>query len=163
MRCLHTTNHQGTEKNIQHVCKLLEGPTLDTRRYTHGLYLSRDEANDVYAQNAGIIANYDVLIFTDTTMVARPYLQNMHKHQCFIVVYMTNRFDWGLFDPRPQPQYDEYVELLRHTSNFPKRVVFCADNDYDRFYASHIRNICTIANIIPPTPALHLTLSLIHI
>lgn len=155
MRCLHITNHKGTEKNIQHICKLLDRE-LDTHRYTHGLYLSREEANEVYDQNVGIIAGYNVLIFTDTSMAARPYLQNMHKHRCFIIVYMTNRFDWGLFEPRPQPQYDEYVELLRRASHYPTQVVFCADNDYDRFYASHVRHICTVADTIPPTPVLSL-------
>jgi len=156
-RCLHITNHQGTAKNIRHVCEQLKC-TVDTRQYTHGLYLSNHQADDVYRQTAEVISAYDILIFTDTTMVARPYLQNMDKHQCFIVVYMTNRFDWGLFAPRPQPQYDEYVALLRHSSRHPSRVVFCADNEYDRFYANHVRNIQVIASIIPPTPLLsHMT------
>lgn len=152
-RCLHTTNHRGTEQNIQHVCKLLDCD-LDTHRYTHGLYLSRKEADNIYTQRAEVVSQYDILVFTDTSMAARPYLQNLHKHRCFIVVYMTNRFDWGLFAPRPQPQYDEYVELMRYTSHYPSRVVFCADNEYDRFYASHVRNIQVLASIIPQTPQL---------
>jgi len=63
-------------------------------------------------------------------MIARPFLQNIDKHNLFIIVYITNRFDWGCFGNKDEDYLNLYSEMSKHD-----RVVFCSDNNYDQYYA----------------------------
>jgi hypothetical protein len=127
MRILHITYHEGTKKSIIEVCNQLN-INITTVVPTHGLYITKEEANVIY-NNEYSKLNYDTIITSDTCMVSRPFLQNMDKHSMNVIVYITNRIDWGLFGIDD----DEYLELFK---NVGKRVRIVADNNYDKLYAS---------------------------
>jgi hypothetical protein len=57
-------------------------------------------------------------------------LQNINDHKCIIVVYITNRYDWGIWNIKDAEFYQLYSELSTH-----RRVFFCSDNTYDQYYA----------------------------
>ena len=64
-------------------------------------------------------------------MLARPFLQNMDDHNLRIVIYITNRFNWGIWGFEDRDYYDLYANMSNHP-----RVTFIADNCYDQYYAS---------------------------
>jgi hypothetical protein len=66
-------------------------------------------------------------------MFARPFLQHIEDHSMNIIVYVTNRFDWGAWHIRDKNYATQYAEYSRHP-----RVFFLADNRYDQYYASVI-------------------------
>ena len=132
MKILHLTNHIGTTKSINAVFKQLDMTNnLITEKCYDNYYINKTEANHFSETYKEKIKEYDVIIFTDTSMTARPFLQNIDHHNCIIIVYITNRFDWGMFGFRDEEYYHLYSELSRHP-----RVFFCADNTYDQYYAT---------------------------
>lgn len=132
MRALHLTSHVGTMKNIENVFKCLTiEHKLSTQRCIHtGLYYNEKTANDIWEYYSDKLEGISVLLFTDTSMIARPFLQNIEKHNCLVVVYITNRFDWGIWGFRDDAYYNLYADSSTHN-----RVIFCADNNYDQHYA----------------------------
>ena len=132
MNALHLTSHIGTTKNIQNVFKFLniENKLITQRCINYSLYYNEETANDMWNYYSDKLQDISVLIFTDTSMIARPFLQNIEKHNCLIVVYITNRFDWGIWGFTDDFYYKLYSELSTHN-----RVIFCADNNYDQYYA----------------------------
>ena len=132
MNALHLTSHIGTTKNIQNVFKFLniENKLITQRCINYSLYYNEETANDMWNYYSDKLQDISVLIFTDTSMIARPFLQNIEKHNCLIVVYITNRFDWGIWGFTDDFYYKLYSELSNHN-----RVVFCSDNNYDQYYA----------------------------
>jgi hypothetical protein len=133
MKTLHITSHVGTHRNIENVFKYLGiGHQLVTENSLHGLYINKQDADLIWLhyQNERKMHDYECLFFTDTSMVARPFLQNMDKHNFVMIIYITNRFDWGFFGRKD----DEYLKLYSEMSNH-ERVIFCADNNYDQYYA----------------------------
>jgi len=132
-RTLHITNHIGTIANINNVFKLLGEPSkLSTIKYPLPLHINSDYANILWNHYASISNDFDTVIITDIALYARPFLQNMDKHSLHIIIYVTNRFDWGLFS-KNHPDYPYFIDLYRNWSKTP-RVTFCADNRYDQYY-----------------------------
>jgi len=132
MKILHLTSHQGTKKNVENVFNYLnisENIITDSS-ISIFYYISKETADEIWCHYKNILNNYDCLFFTDTSMLARPFLQNIDDHNFFIIVYITNRFDWGIFGFKDQEYIDLYSKLSNH-----KRVFFCADNNYDQYYA----------------------------
>jgi hypothetical protein len=138
-KALHITNHIGTIANIQNVFTLLgELDKLVTIKCPLQLHISQEYANILWISYEEIVRDFDTIIITDTAMYARAFFQNLDKHNLRIIVYVTNRFDWGFFDTHEydRPAYTQlYVEMSKHP-----RVVFCADNRYDQYY-------CSLSNI----------------
>lgn len=139
MKALHLTNHVGTKGHIENVFKYLnlEDCLISEKFIRDLLYISKIEADQIWEYYKKCLKELDIkyLIFTDTSMMARPFLQNIDDHDYNIIIYITNRFDWGIFNGKDC----EYIELYSKLSN-NQRVVFCADNDYDQYYAK-IHNI----------------------
>jgi hypothetical protein len=136
MKTLHLTSHSGTRRNIENVfnylnmnCDLVTESSING-----GFYISKEYADDIwlYYQSENKLHEYKCLFFTDTTMIARPFLQNIDKHNLFIIVYITNRFDWGFFGNKDEDYLNLYSEISKHD-----RVVFCSDNNYDQYYAKY--------------------------
>jgi hypothetical protein len=128
---LHITNHIGTTKNINSVFKQLNlFENLKTENCPHGFYIDSVQANNIWNNYKEYIHKYNILIFTDTSMVARPFLQNIDDHECLIIIYITNRFDWGIWNKDDLEYYKLYSSMSTH-----KRVRFCSDNNYDQYYA----------------------------
>ena len=130
-KILHLTNHIGTIKNVNALFKQLNSTyVLETTNWSHGLYIDQLKANEIWECYKDNVCKYDILFFTDTSMNARPFLQNINEHACFIIIYITNRFDWGMWNRHDNEFYKLYAELSNH-----KRVFFCSDNTYDQYYA----------------------------
>jgi hypothetical protein len=133
-RVLHLTNHVGTTKNINAVFNQLNIiENLKTENWDHGIYICKNKANEIYLEYKEKIKNFDILIFTDLSMIiARPFLQNINEHNLFIIIYITNRFDWGVSFLKDKD--NDFYNMCSLISNHP-RVFFCADNSYDYYFA----------------------------
>lgn len=132
MSALHLTSHIGTRKNIENVFKFLniENKLVTQKCINTSYYYNENTSNELWNYYSDKLDGINVLIFTDTSMIARPFLQNIEKHNCLIIIYITNRFDWGIWGFRDDLYYNLYAEMSNHS-----RVVFCADNNYDQYYA----------------------------
>ena len=132
MSALHLTSHIGTTKNIENVFKFLniEHKLVTQKCINNNYYYDYSTANEIWDYYSDKLDGISVLIFTDTSMVARPFLQNIEKHNCLIIVYITNRFDWGIWGFNDDLYYNLYSEMSNNN-----RVIFCADNNYDQHYA----------------------------
>ena len=161
-RVLHITNHVGTITNLKNVFALLEKPAkysgersskeyeetlnakpsefqiLFTIKCPLRLHIAPEYADILWTSYSEIAKDFDTVIITDTVMYARAFLQNMDKHNLNVVIYVTNRFDWGFFDTH-EPDRPGYTKLLEDASRNP-RVRFCADNRYDQY-------LCSLNNI----------------
>jgi hypothetical protein len=141
-KALHITNHQGTTRNMNSVIHMLnsEGVTkiqLTTMKCDFPFFISTQDTSAIWKSYKDIVCGggYDYLIFTDTTMYSRPFLQFINDHKAKIVIYITNRFDWGMWGFVDMSFYHFYSSLS-HSEDYKDRIVFCADNKYDQFYAS---------------------------
>jgi hypothetical protein len=134
MKTLHLTKHVGTRKNIENVFSYLNMPEKIVTEgcIRNDYYIHKELADEIWLHYENKLTDYNCLIFTDTSMVARAFLQNIEKHNCFIIVYITNRFDWGIFGFKDE----EYISLYSNVSNH-NRVFFCADNNFDQYYAKN--------------------------
>ena len=150
---LHITNHVGTKKNIENIFFYLgKNELLETTSDNCHLYISEKDADNLFNRFsiAEMQSKYHTLIFTDVIMNARPYLQNMDKHNFNIIIYITNRFHWGIWDNRDP----EYFDLYSSCSN-NDRISFMSDNRYDQFLA-RIGNInFTFYDILRLTPIIN--------
>jgi hypothetical protein len=149
-KCVHMTNHPGTRENMIQVCRHLSF-SLENIPCLFPLYISKEHADELWEEfGKDIVEDYDTLIFTDTCMYARPFLQHIDDHSCDIVIYVTNRFDWGIWGNRDESFYQLYREMSLHP-----RVRFTADNRYDYFYAQYKSQIFFLQkDIIRLTPLL---------
>lgn len=138
-RVLHITNHVGTIANLKNVFALMGKPEiLFTIKCPLMLHISEEYANILWTSYSEIAKDFTTVVITDTVMYSRAFLQNMDKHHLIIIIYITNRFDWGFFDTH---EYDRqaYTTLMTNASRNP-RVRFCADNRYDQ-YLGRLNNI----------------------
>jgi hypothetical protein len=139
-KILHITNHPGTIKNLENVCiQLSISENLTTMNCDFPYYISKEHANDIWDKYSDVIQHYQILVFTDTSMYARPFLQNLDKHVARIIVYVTNRYNWGFFGNHCNDLV-LYNDLYKMVSKNP-RVTFCADNRYDQELAKSIGGI----------------------
>jgi hypothetical protein len=153
---LHLTNHIGTTKNINALFYQLNTKHIvETLAWDFGLYINKCKANEIWEYYKNNILKYDILFFTDTSMNARPFLQNINKHKCIIIVYITNRYDWGMWHVRDAEFYQLYSELSTH-----ERVFFCSDNTYDQYYAEYNNITFRFNRPIKLTPILKESLSI---
>jgi hypothetical protein len=147
---LHITNHIGTIKNIENMCNLLN-LNLTTQQWDYGYYINETESDIIWNRYEKYIDHFDYIIFTDTSMIARPFLQNIEKHKATIIIYITNRFNWGIWGFEDKPFYNLYSSLSTH-----ERVFFSADNKYDMYF-SKLHNIFfkfdNIIRLIPNIPS----------
>ena len=94
-KVLHITNHIGTIKNISNVFKYLNiSDSLETifDKDYFPLYISFEHANFIWNMKYKEIIiekKTSHLIFTDTSMYARPFLQNINDHELIIIIYRT--------------------------------------------------------------------------
>lgn len=140
MKVLHITNHIGTTRNVENVFSTIHDKTilLHTEKCHFPLYIHLTQANDIfkeYMSRESFRENH-TLIFTDICMYARPFLQNIEDHSMNIIMYVTNRFDWGAWYNGDA----NYNALYSSVSKHP-RVRFIADNRYDQYYAGELHGI----------------------
>jgi hypothetical protein len=129
---LHLTRHIGTSKNIENVFKYLNiYDELDTQFVNLNIIIYDDEANNIWKENKENWKKYKTIIITDTSNLALPLFLNMHDHNLNIIVYVTNRFDYGLTYFDKNYNIEKYVLLYKNMS-YCNRVFFCADNFYDQ-------------------------------
>jgi hypothetical protein len=138
-KTLHITNHIGTTKNIENVFQYLKKDynlsiQLISEKCNFPLYISKPHADYIWHheyKSRLAAEGFTTLIFTDTSMYARPFLQNIDDHEMKIIVYVTNRFDWGIWGFTDEEFLDLYAKV-----SLNNRVIFIADNRYDQAYAS---------------------------
>lgn len=150
---LHITNHVGTIANLKNVFDKLGKPQiLSTIKCPLRLHISQEYANILWTTYSEIAKDFDTVVITDTAMYARAFLQNMDKHHLNIIIYITNRFDWGFFDTH---EYDRpaYTNLFADASRSP-RIRFCADNRYDQYYGGLSNIQFYYGDIVRLTPIL---------
>ena len=140
MHFLHITNHSGTTRNIQNVFSYLgsEIGSLETERCGFPIHITETHASQIWTdyQTREYCSRFQTLIFTDTCMFARPFLQHIEDHSMNIIVYVTNRFDWGAWHIHDHAYATQYAAYSQHP-----RVFFLADNRYDQYYASVIHDL----------------------
>lgn len=128
---------------------------INIHPWNYEMYVNVDKANVIFHQMKDVVAPYKLLIFSDTAMFARPFLQNMDKHACNIIIYLTNRFNYGIRLVYGSNEADEaYYDLYKASSENP-RVSFIADNRYDQQYASSFGIkfwFCDLVRLIPKLP-----------
>jgi hypothetical protein len=150
MKALHLTYHKGTMKNIQNVFEFL-GMTgdLTTEKCHFPAYISKTYANELWKIHQTKWNRYKVIIITDTSMIARPFLQNMSQHNLHIIIYVTNRFNWGIWEKKDEDFYQLYNEASK-----TNRVFFCSDNRYDQYHTQLHQIYFFYKDIIRLTPKL---------
>jgi hypothetical protein len=122
-----SSTNKGTElKNIQ----------LNTLSCDFPFFISSINASEIWEKYKDIVYEYDYLIFTDTSMYARPFLEFINSHKAKVIIYITNRFDWGMWGFVDKTFYELYSSMSYNNSENNRRVVFCSDNKYDQYYAS---------------------------
>lgn len=134
MNALHITNHIGTTRNVENVFRFLDmSANIHSDPCEFPLYIHLNQADDIFHKyfSNDRLAKYNTLIFTDIPMYARPFLQNIEDHDKYIIVYITNRFDWGAWYNGDLNYNALYAAVSRHP-----RVRFISDNRYDQYYAS---------------------------
>jgi hypothetical protein len=152
IKILHISNHAGTTLNANQLGKYINTPDtptpdtptstpdikiqITTHPWSNSYYINSTQADKIFQEMQDIITPFDILLFTDTAMYGRPFLQNMDKHPCQIIFYITNRFDWGIWNIKDPAFYTLYAESSRNP-----RIRFTADNRYDKYYAQHKGNI----------------------
>lgn len=162
-KILHITNHPGTKRNIENVCKYLNiYEQLETQGYIHPMFLDVNDANTLWEtmDYKNKLKEYETLIFTDTSMVARPFLQHMEEHDCRIIIYVTNRVDWGMrhfLNTSYEVLYNDFMNLYRRMSHkYKDRIYFCADNRYDLYYTEKFGIYFKFEEYTPLTPYLYI-------
>jgi hypothetical protein len=157
---LHITNHPGTTQNLKTLTKYLNIPetNLVTERWAHGLYVTKEQANTLWNsiyKNKVLELKYNILFFTDIPLYARPFLQNIEDHNCIVIIYIANRFDWGTWNYNDSSYFELYSEISKHP-----RVFFTAENRYDQYYTK-LKNVTFYYDdIIRLTPVLSDTVNL---
>jgi len=152
-RVLHITNHVGTISNLKNVFEQLGKPQiLSTIKCPLRLHISEEYANILWTSYSELAKDFSTVVITDTAMYSRAFLQNMENHHLNVIIYVTNRFDWGFFDTH---EYDRpaYTKLLSEASRNP-RVRFCADNRFDQYLCSQNNIQFYYGDIVRLTPQL---------
>ena len=139
MNAVHITNHIGTTRNIENVFTFLNiQDKITTEKCNLPLYIHLTQADDIFIEyiTRESFQVYNTVIFTDICMYARPFLQNIDKHTLNIIVYVTNRFDWGAWYNGDANYNALYAAVSKHP-----RVRFISDNRYDQYYAGELHGI----------------------
>ena len=139
MNAVHITNHIGTTRNIENVFTFLNiQDKITTEKCNLPLYIHLTQADDIFIEyiTRESFQVYNTVIFTDICMYARPFLQNIDKHTLNIIVYVTNRFDWGAWYNGDANYNALYAAVSKHP-----RVRFISDNRYDQYYAGDLHGI----------------------
>ncbi|KAI8611579.1 hypothetical protein BC830DRAFT_1140632 [Chytriomyces sp. MP71] len=114
-RVLYYNRHGACTNNMNYVTRRLGlNYTLIRPGFLGDLGMREGRANDIIGDGfvKVVCAAADVIIISDTLPDARPLLQSLLRKnpsdrcQSHIVIELTNRFDWGIFD------FDEYHQLI---------------------------------------------------
>ena len=151
IKILHITNHPGTIQNINQIATYINATipsssplelNITTHPWQYGYYINKSRADEIFQSFRDIITRYDMLLMTDTSMYARPFLQNLDAFACGIIIYITNRFDWGMQEIHDPNERAAYYNLFTQVSKSAgNRVQIIADNEYDMYYAREKANI----------------------
>ena len=149
IKILHITNHPGTILNANQIATYINNSPasriqlkITIHPWQHPYYINKSLADEIFKSFSDVIIRYDMLLFTDTPMCARPFLQNLAAHTCGVIVYIPNRFDWGIWGFEDAEFYTLFRDVsLAEDGRGRGRVQFIADNQYDNYYAQHKANM----------------------
>jgi hypothetical protein len=128
-------------------------PYVETRLVTSGkdgyyYNMTQGRSDALWEKEKDYFNSFDTIIVSDTIPLSRPLIENYEGR---IILWITNRFDYGdTKDPDTFPE-DDYYELMRV---YRPNVKVIANNHFDRFYAED-RGVLVnevIKSATPPHP-----------
>lgn len=114
MKVLHVSHHIGCFRDQQYVLNKL-GMHVDNYKFTDNVFrITKEIADDFWEKNKDIFNSYDYILISDTASLSRPFLQNIEKLKPNLIVWICNRFDYGMSGD------NEYYNLFRSAVKNPK-------------------------------------------
>jgi len=92
MRILHVTHHEGCKISIEYICKKL-GYYLETQKADWNYNMSKDLATFLWEKHSDYYNSFDCVITSDTSSLARIFLQNNFSKK--LIIWVCNRFDYA--------------------------------------------------------------------
>lgn len=92
MRILHVTHHLGCKISIESMCQNL-GYYLETQMANWNYNMSEELASDIWKKYSNYYNSFDCIITSDTSSLARIFLQNGFSNK--LVIWVCNRFDYS--------------------------------------------------------------------
>src|SRR3989338_2951854 len=123
---LHLTFHNGCANEVAEIARRLglelttwnvlgSGEPIDGITYGNERYnVTHDFAERAFCKYRDYFSQFDVILTSDTTPLSRIFLQNGWEKP--LVIWVSNRFDYGLM---PGADREEYFELLRKARHMP--------------------------------------------
>ena len=159
-RILHVTRHSGLSSEIAGIfrrfpCVYLEtfdfndGVNLDSESSGLNYNVNRRRAELVWETYRIFFQTFDMVLVSDTTPMARPFLEG-DRWRKPIILYVCNRFDFSNQDidfPLAQEEMvssyfpdEDFYQLMREVTHRPN-VRLVASNLFESWYAQHWRGI----------------------
>ena len=139
-------NLQITSWNIAKLPPYFFDPTTEGG---HSLYnIDHQRAASIYEKHRDFFNQFDAIFVSDTTALARIFLQNQWKKP--LIIWVPNRFDFNISPPPERPFPDpEYYQLLNEAKK-RENVIVLASNPFEFFYARE-RNVDLGNRVIKPS------------
>ena len=160
LKVLHITFHKGCLNEIESISKELSLNLtsfyiperlhfFDQQDQGNKLYnMSFERANRIWTKNKDFFESFDVVITSDTTPLARIFLQNNFKK--YLIIWVCNRFDYYDGESLDCNFPDkEYYDLINKSYN-KKNVKFIYYSKFEKYYTES-KNIFLGDLIINPT------------
>jgi len=161
-KVLHMSYHMGCIKDFADVAKelnldlcswhIFSKPIdyLDGISTGFDIYnITHDKADRIWLKHKAFFEQFDVIITSDTPVLARPFLQNSCKKP--LIIYMCNRFDYDHGGKEEFPDKELYDLFRQATKNENVKVI--ASTPYEHTYAS-LKGVITGNSIIKPLGSL---------
>jgi hypothetical protein len=126
---LYYTRHFGTTLDFTYMASKLKltWSQMSPTQYCPPYGLSAQQADDCWRKVKFVCELFDIIVVSDTTPDARPFLQNPCK--AHIILQITNRFDWDIKDKV------QYYSLMNETGKMNTKVYWVANNPLEREHA----------------------------
>jgi len=127
---LHISRHGGNLRDMLSICGLL-GVRSEVVHLLGPMDISKVYVQDDWARNGVYYQQFDMILVSDTSAIARIFLEHLDAFKGRLIVYVCNRIDQGMtHDP-------EYLPLYRHAAaNERRRVSFVHFCAFEALYAA---------------------------
>ena len=114
MKVLHISHHIGCFRDQQYILNKLD-IHVDNYKFSDNVFrITKEIADDFWSKNEDLFNSYDYILISDTAPLSRPFLQNIHKLKPKLIIWICNRFDYGMSGD------SEYYNLFRESVNNPQ-------------------------------------------
>ena len=147
MKILHVTHHEGCKISIDFMCKKL-GYELETQRANWNYNISHSLAEELWNRYKDYYNSFDCIITSDTSSLARIFLQNGYTKK--LIIWVCNRFDYADQATNNCGFPDaSFYRLFEESKNNPN-VFIRSYTKFEHEYASKYRNINWSNDVIRP-------------